>query len=84
MEQNMLVCEIKGKNAQKNKGKEENMFAKYKERNSFCKFPFISETRGYKGENWFSFYFRNKAIHLKPKTCRIHPLRCRNRNMVLE
>ena len=28
MEQNMLVCEIKGKNAQKNKGKEENMFAK--------------------------------------------------------
>jgi len=28
MEQNMLVCDIKGKNAQKNKGKEENMFAK--------------------------------------------------------
>ena len=33
MEQNMLVCEIKGKNAQKNKGKEENMFANAKERN---------------------------------------------------
>ena len=28
-------------------------------------FPFISETRGYKGENWFSFYFRNIRLSEK-------------------
>ena len=34
-------------------------------KNQKTSFPFISETRGYKGENWFSFYFRNIRLSEK-------------------
>lgn len=80
-----IAClRYKRKKRTEKQGKRGGYVCEIKGKKQFCLIPFISETRGYKGENWFSFYFRNKAIHLKPKTCRIHPLRCRNRNMVLE